>query len=84
MDGSVPDVFAAFVLAATVIALTPGPNMAWPAIVAASEGRRPGYAVVAWRILDDPRRSRIVRRVLSAPLACIAFRFAWATGRAPL
>lgn len=212
MDGLVPEALAAFVLTATVIELTPGPNMAWLAIVAASEGRRPGYAAVAgvatglavvgvaaalglaaaitaspvlyqvlrwggvvyllwlawdgWRdggdgveehmpagarlrryfrrglitnllnpkaaifyiavlpgftnphgtvlvetitlslvyvavataihagivtlaglarrILDDPRRSRIVRRVLSALLACIALWFGWATGRAPL
>ena len=211
MDGLVPEALAAFVLTSTVIELTPGPNMAWLAIVAASEGRRPGYAAVAgvaiglavvgiaaalglaaaitaspvlyqglrwggvlyllwlawdgWRdgddgvdhmpagarlrryfrrglitnllnpkaavfyiavlpgftnpggtvlvetitlslvyvavataihaaivtlaglarrILDDPRRSRIVRRVLSALLACIALWFAWATGRAPL
>lgn len=37
----------AFVLAATLIELTPGPNMAWLALVAATEGRRPGYAAVA-------------------------------------
>jgi threonine/homoserine/homoserine lactone efflux protein len=35
-------------------------------------------------ILDDPRRSRIVRRVLSALLALIALWFAWATGRTAL
>lgn len=37
----------AFVLASTLIELTPGPNMAWLALVAATEGRRPGYAAVA-------------------------------------
>ncbi|MGL4279461.1 MAG: LysE family translocator, partial [Albidovulum sp.] len=37
----------AFVLTATLIELTPGPNMAWLALVAATEGRRPGYAAVA-------------------------------------
>jgi threonine/homoserine/homoserine lactone efflux protein len=37
----------AFVLTATLIELTPGPNMAWLALVAATEGHRPGYAAVA-------------------------------------
>lgn len=37
----------AFILTATLIELTPGPNMAWLALVAATEGRRPGYAAVA-------------------------------------
>jgi threonine/homoserine/homoserine lactone efflux protein len=35
-----------FTLASVVIELTPGPNMAWLAVVAATEGRRPGYAAV--------------------------------------
>jgi threonine/homoserine/homoserine lactone efflux protein len=35
-----------FAVTATLIELTPGPNMAWLAIVAATEGRRPGYAAV--------------------------------------
>lgn len=38
---------AAFTLAATLIELTPGPNMTWLAIVAVSRGRRQGYAAVA-------------------------------------
>lgn len=37
----------AFALTATIIELTPGPNMVWLAIVSATEGRRPGYAAVA-------------------------------------
>ncbi len=43
----VPDGLAAFVLAAALIELTPGPNMTWLALVAVSEGRRPGFAAVA-------------------------------------
>ncbi|MCA0272035.1 MAG: LysE family translocator [Proteobacteria bacterium] len=42
-----PAGLSAFVLTATLIELTPGPNMAWLALVAATEGRRPGYAAVA-------------------------------------
>jgi threonine/homoserine/homoserine lactone efflux protein len=37
----------AFAATSAVIELTPGPNMAYLAIIAASEGRRPGYAAVA-------------------------------------
>jgi threonine/homoserine/homoserine lactone efflux protein len=40
------DRLLAFVLLSTVIELTPGPNMAYLAVVAATEGRRPGYAAV--------------------------------------
>ncbi|MCR8725948.1 LysE family translocator [Frigidibacter sp. ROC022] len=36
-----------FILTSVVIELTPGPNMAWLAVVAASKGRRPGLAAVA-------------------------------------
>jgi threonine/homoserine/homoserine lactone efflux protein len=36
-----------FVLASVIVEVTPGPNMAWLAVVAAAEGRRPGYAAVA-------------------------------------
>lgn len=38
---------AAFTLTALVIELTPGPNMAYLALIAATEGRKPGYAAVA-------------------------------------
>ena len=38
---------AAFALTSLVIELTPGPNMAYLALIAATEGRRPGYAAVA-------------------------------------
>ncbi|WP_103332366.1 LysE family translocator [Pseudotabrizicola formosa] len=37
----------AFALTALLIELTPGPNMAWLALLAATEGRRLGYAAVA-------------------------------------
>ncbi|MGL4319919.1 MAG: LysE family translocator [Paracoccaceae bacterium] len=37
---------ATFALTATAIELTPGPNMVWLAIVAATEGRRAGLAAV--------------------------------------
>jgi threonine/homoserine/homoserine lactone efflux protein len=39
-----PPDFPAFLLAALVIEATPGPNMAWLAIVSATEGRRAGIA----------------------------------------
>lgn len=35
-----------FAATSALIELTPGPNMTWLAIVAATEGRRPGYAAV--------------------------------------
>ncbi|WP_199489440.1 LysE family translocator [Pseudotabrizicola alkalilacus] len=37
----------AFALTSLLIELTPGPNMAWLALLAATEGRRLGYAAVA-------------------------------------
>lgn len=43
----VPPALWVFALASLVIELTPGPNMAWLAVVAAAEGRRPGLAAVA-------------------------------------
>lgn len=36
-----------FILTSVIVELTPGPNMAWLALVAAAEGRRPGFAAVA-------------------------------------
>lgn len=39
--------FWPFALASALIELTPGPNMAWLAMVAATDGRRVGYAAVA-------------------------------------
>ena len=41
------DALLAFALASVLIELTPGPNMAYLALIAASEGRRPGLAAVA-------------------------------------
>jgi threonine/homoserine/homoserine lactone efflux protein len=38
---------AAFAFTVLVIELTPGPNMAWLAVLSASEGRRAGFAAVA-------------------------------------
>ena len=42
-----PDAVAAFALTALLIELTPGPNMAYLALISATEGRKPGYAAVA-------------------------------------
>lgn len=42
-----PSAFAAFALAVLVVELTPGPNMAWLAVLSAGEGRRAGLAAVA-------------------------------------
>ncbi len=41
------DSIYAFTVASVLIELTPGPNMAYLAMIAATEGRRPGYAAVA-------------------------------------
>ena len=38
---------AGFALTSFLIELTPGPNMAWLALLAATEGRKKGYAAVA-------------------------------------
>ena len=43
MSGS----FAEFLIAATVMELTPGPNMAWLALLSVREGRRAGFIAVA-------------------------------------
>lgn len=40
-------VLGSFALAALLIELTPGPNMSWLAMVAATDGRRAGFASVA-------------------------------------
>jgi threonine/homoserine/homoserine lactone efflux protein len=42
-----PQTLAGFVLTSFLIELTPGPNMAYLALIAATEGRKPGYAAVA-------------------------------------
>lgn len=41
------DVIIPFFLTSLVIELTPGPNMAWLALLAATSGRRAGFATVA-------------------------------------
>lgn len=41
------DALWAFAFTSFIIELTPGPNMAYLAVVAATQGRRPGYAAVA-------------------------------------
>lgn len=41
-----PATLAAFALTSLLIELTPGPNMAYLALIAATEGRSPGYAAV--------------------------------------
>ncbi|WP_284165329.1 LysE family translocator [Frigidibacter sp. SD6-1] len=40
------ETMGAFLALSAIIELTPGPNMTWLAIVAVTEGRRPGYAAV--------------------------------------
>ncbi len=40
-------VVLSFALTSVLIELTPGPNMTWLAMVAVSQGRRPGFAAVA-------------------------------------
>ncbi len=42
-----PETLPAFFLTALLMELTPGPNMAWLALLAATEGRRQGMAAVA-------------------------------------
>src|SRR5689334_8564532 len=39
--------FAEFLIASIVMELTPGPNMAWLALLAARKGRRAGFVAVA-------------------------------------
>lgn len=47
-DGSLPSAMLfSFAVTSFLIELTPGPNMAYLAMVAAGEGRRPGFATVA-------------------------------------
>lgn len=41
------DALSAFILASMAVELTPGPNMAYLAVLSATEGRRVGYAAVA-------------------------------------
>jgi threonine/homoserine/homoserine lactone efflux protein len=47
MSGEFSASLAAFLLVSVLIELTPGPNMVWLAIVAATEGRRSGFFAVA-------------------------------------
>lgn len=49
MDLNLPagEALAGFALAATLMEITPGPNMGYLAIVALTDGRRAGYAAVA-------------------------------------
>ena len=47
LSGIDPTVLLAFAGTATLIELTPGPNMVYLAVVAATQGRRLGYATVA-------------------------------------
>jgi len=46
MDLFLSEIFLQFVIASILIELTPGPNMAYLAIVSASEGRKAGFATV--------------------------------------
>jgi threonine/homoserine/homoserine lactone efflux protein len=47
VTGLSPETVAAFALTSAIIEMTPGPNMTWLAVVAATEGRRAGYSAVA-------------------------------------
>jgi threonine/homoserine/homoserine lactone efflux protein len=47
VTGLSPETIAGFALTSAIIEMTPGPNMTWLAVVAATEGRRAGYAAVA-------------------------------------
>ena len=42
-----PTTLAAFALTSLLIEVTPGPNMTYLALIAATDGRRPGFAAVA-------------------------------------
>ena len=46
MDLFLSETFLQFVIASVLIELTPGPNMAYLAIISASEGRKAGFATV--------------------------------------
>ena len=72
---------AAFALTALLIELTPGPNMAWLALLAATEGRRLGFAAVAGVALGLSLIGLLAALGLSAllqsqPLAYQALRWA--------
>lgn len=45
--GLATETLAGFALTSLIIELTPGPNMAYLAMIAATEGRKPGFAAVA-------------------------------------
>jgi threonine/homoserine/homoserine lactone efflux protein len=47
VTGLSPETIAGFALTSAIIEMTPGPNMTWLAVVAATEGRRSGYSAVA-------------------------------------
>lgn len=47
MMGFLPETLLSFAIASTLIELTPGPNMAYLAVLAATDGRRHGFAAVA-------------------------------------
>lgn len=47
LDGLTAEAVLAFALTSALVEVTPGPNMAYLAILTLAEGRRPGYAAVA-------------------------------------
>ena len=47
MFDAISETIGGFIIASALIELTPGPNMAYLAVLAASDGRRRGYAAVA-------------------------------------
>lgn len=64
----------AFFLTSLAIKLTPGPNMAYPALVGVSRGRRDGFMAVlgvALGLVLRPRRSRRDKHPASIGAGCI-------------
>jgi threonine/homoserine/homoserine lactone efflux protein len=71
----------AFALTSLIVELTPGPNMAWLALVAAAEGRRKGYAAVAGvalglAIVGALAASGLAALIAASPAAYQALRIA--------
>ena len=72
----ITELYAPFLLTATLIELTPGPNMAWLALTSASHGRRSGCAAVAGIALG----LSVLAVVTAAGLAELAMRSVFVFG----
>jgi threonine/homoserine/homoserine lactone efflux protein len=75
------ETIAAFALTAFLIELTPGPNMAYLALVAATEGRARGYAAVAGvalglAVLGVLAAMGVAALIAASPLAYLVLRWA--------